>query len=186
MIEEKERRCKKREYLTHFELYRILKNSIIKGITAHNYGFVEIWPEFPVDGERADLIITARFSKGRISPFLVIETKQRILTAYAGTSFALKSKKTRKYAEKLGVHYFGVCDGWLFLLFKNISLIGAYEVEMSEEFAQTLLMGIAEHSYTSRKETLNSLPKISKPNLRILEEVILPPIKKYFEVEKSE
>jgi len=52
---------------------------------------------------------------------------------------------------------------------------------MSGEFAQTFLMGIAEHSYTSRKETLNLLPEISKPDLGILEGVILPPIKKYLE-----
>ena len=180
MFEEKGREYKKREYLIHFELYRILKNAIIKGITAHDYEFVNVWPEFSVNGERTDLIVTARFSKGRIRPFLVIETKKRILTGHAGTSFASKVKKTWKYAEKFGVHYFVVCDGLFFLLFKYRSLIGAYEVEMSEEFAQTFLIGVVEHSYTSSKETLNLLPKISKPNLRILEEVILPPIKKYF------
>ena len=174
------KKLKELEPHVHFELYRVLKNYVdnVPVIDGELMGYWKpegVFAEVSVDGERADLVITIKGAK----PFLVIETKRRVKGE--GASCAWKMMKAKGYAEKTNTRYYAVCNGWIFLLFHRFFwpyLVGVYGVEMKENFAMNLFMGLAEYEHGRYMEKLNLLPAV--PDVYDVEKKVIPPVAKRF------
>jgi len=188
---------KEKESYIRNEVYRIFKNAIKDGVIyskdTYKEVFVEILPEVPIMiGERrtkrADLVVYAQqFSE--VKPRLVIETKQRALDQ-PGKSFANFSKKTKSYAEKLDAWHYVVYDGYYWFQFSRLEpyLIKGLTVEpefqLSEEFAKTILLTVAEISYTSERRYFKQLDKYSLADKGFVKRKILPSLAKSFDPSK--
>jgi len=185
---------KEKESYIKSEVYRIFKNAIKNGVTyikdTYKEGFVEILPEVPITiekkkVERADLAVYSQQYR-EVKPRLVIETKQRALEQ-PGKSFANFSKKTRSYAEKLGVLHYVVYDGYYWFLFSRLEpyLIKGLTVELenqlNEEFAKTVLLTVAEISYTNERRYFKELDKYPLTDKDFVRKKILPPLAKSFD-----
>ena len=185
-MKEKMKELKEQESYIRAELYRVLKDAIkdiplTDELRLHGRKFWDVFPEFQVNGMRADLVVAAGSQEERTEPFLVIETKKRILTAYAGASCAIKTKQVKIYNDKIGAPYYAICNGWILLLFNRARypyFLGAYGVKMEKAYALDLLMGLVKYSSNYSMERLNSLPKV--PDSRFLKKIILPRIAEYF------
>ncbi|RLI99120.1 MAG: hypothetical protein DRP00_00130 [Candidatus Aenigmatarchaeota archaeon] len=172
-FKEQIRKVKEREAYISYELYRLLRNAIIRRLVYEDSRceFKEVLPEFPVGDKRADLVVFATRYGGATQPFLVIEVKVR---AYArpGPSMAKAVKRARTYAVNLGATptpFFAVYDGWELMVFRNISpyLIGVYGAIKDEYQARNLLLGLEEFSYKGEREILDKLPKHADPDFLI-------------------
>jgi hypothetical protein len=188
---------KEKESYIRSEVYRVFKNAIKDGViyTKDTYKevFVEILPEVSIIIEkgrirRADLVAySQQFDK--VKPRLVIETKQRALEQ-PGKSFANFSKKTNSYAEKLDVWHYVVYDGYYYFLFSRLEpylikgLTVEPEIQLNEEFAKTVLLTVAEISYTSEKRYFKELDKYPLADKGFIKRKILPSLAKSFDLSK--
>ena len=155
------------------ELYRILKNVIEKGVRFGNYKVTSPAVEYPVNSEKADLVVFFKYAPtyappsravGPENPFLVIETKSRF--KYPGKPLGKATEQAMNYAKKLQSRFFAVYDGWNFLLFENIR---PYLIKLSnfhrmdQSIGRNLLTGLLEYYQKGRHEakTLDFLPKVA-------------------------
>ena len=60
------------------ELHRFLANSIDSGISLEDYKISGLAVEYPVDSEKADLVVFYQYESSAPNPLLVIETKRRV------------------------------------------------------------------------------------------------------------
>jgi hypothetical protein len=189
-FEDQIEKAKEKEAYISFELYRLLRNAVSKGLIYEdsNCMFKEVIPEFPIGKERADLVVFVTKSSSRVQPFLVIEVKIR---AYArpGPSVAKATKRVLQYATELGATvtpFFAVNDGWQLLIFKNIHpyLVGAYGSINDEYHAKNLLLGLEEFSYKNKRNLLNTLPKHADPDFLLKR--IMPSVANQFTKDPEE
>lgn len=164
------------------ELYRVLKNSIQRGISCEDRKISRIAVEYPVQGKKADLVVfhVSKSYNENQQPLIVIETKARF--KHPAMPLARATKQAMDYAEKLRSVFFAVYDGWNFLLFMRRS---PYLIKLSnflhvdESIGRNLLLGLLEFGYgwgIKRDETLERLPKI--PDGWSFHQTILPSIAK--------
>ena len=175
------------ESYVHFEFYRVLKNYVMR-LPNQDRQFMkkcvheveDVFPEVPVDG-KSDLVVTIKGA----NPFLVIEAKQR--RKGEANSCAWKMVKTKDYAERIKARFYAICNGWHFFLFERgfPYFLGAYgvernedRVEVTEDFARNLLMGLAEYCYRSKREKLDLLPTV--PEAYNVEKQIVPAMARRF------
>jgi len=184
---------REQESYIQFELYRVLKEYILKVSKnifersifdmpnfkwEKNFG---VYPEVRVNGEWIDLLVAIDDD-----PFLVIETKKRYKNET--NSISKKVLKTNSYAKKIGARYYAVCNGWILLLFSIYDypyFLGVYGVEFSEAFAKNLLLGLAKF-YFGKRETdiFSNLPKV--PDRFDLEKKIIPAVlNRYAKIESQ-
>jgi len=175
--------ARKKEAFISFELYRLLRNTILVGLTYQESKctFKEVIPEFPVDGERADLAVFASRYDRAVEPFSVIEVKVRALDR-PGPSMASAVKRALAYARKLsrtGI-FFVAYDGWTLLAFRDVPsyLVKACGTIADQNEAGDLLKGLEEYSYRNKSDSLNSLPR--HPDTEFLLKRILPSVAKVF------
>jgi len=189
-FKEQIKKVKKREAYISYELYRLLRNVITRGLVYEDSRceFKEVLPEFPVGDKRADLVVFATKYSRAPQPFLVIEVKVR---AYArpGPSMAKAVKRARTYAVNLGATltpFFAVYDGWELMVFRDIPpyLIGVYGAIKDEYQARDFLLGLEEFSYKGERELLDRLPKHADPDFLIKR--ILPSIARELARDPSE
>ncbi len=160
--------AKERESHVHFELYRLLKNSISQRPTYNNTKctFVDVIPEYPMGKDRADLVVFVSRYTGTKEPFLVVEVKKRVYTR-VGQSAATALSRVLYYAEQISSSFLfaAVYDGWSLLVFRKVHpylIIGSGSI-VNETQVTNLLLGLEEHSYTNRTELLSRLPKYPDP-----------------------
>lgn len=160
------------------ELYRVLKNSIEKGISLDNFRISKLAVEYPINGKKADLVVFFHApSSSYDSALLTIETKGR--RKYPAMSLARASKQVMNYSKKLSCSFFAVYDGWNFLLFHKYHphlLKLSSILHFDESIARNLLLGILEHHRNEKSESLKLLPKI--PDGWSFQQTILPSIAK--------
>jgi len=123
-FEDQVKKVKEREAYISYELYRLLKNAVSKGLVYEDSKCeFKVVPEFPLDEKRADLVVFAARYGESTQPFLVIEVKVR---AYGrpGLSMAKAVKRALHYASSLGATitpFLAVYDGWELIIFRNIT-----------------------------------------------------------------
>ena len=153
-----------KESATRAELYRVLKNVIEKGVRVGDYQVTNSAVEYPVNSEKADLVIFfMMFERRPEKPFLVIETKSRF--KYPSKPLGKATEQVLNYAKKLQSRFLGVYDGWNFLLFETIR---PYLIKLSnfhrmdESIAGNLLRGLLGYYQKGSHEakTLDLLPKV--------------------------
>ena len=153
-----------KESATRAELYRVLKNVIEKGVQVGDYEVTSPAVEYPVNSEKADLVIFfMMFERRPEKAFLAIETKSRF--KYPSKPLAKATAQVMNYANKLNCRFFAVYDGWNFLLFETIR---PYLIKLSnfhtmdESIAGNLLRGLLEYYQKGSHEakTLDLLPKV--------------------------
>ena len=118
-----------------------------KGISLGSYKITSPTVEYPVDGEKADLVVFSIFMpRPQQSVFLVIETKSRF--KYPSKPLGKATGQVMNYAKKLQSRFFAVYDGWNFILFETVS---PYLIKLSnfhrmdESIGRNLLMGLLEY-----------------------------------------
>jgi hypothetical protein len=133
---------KSREAPVHFELYRFIKNCVESRRRAGLTDYSEVRPEKDVGSGTADLVIERT---GLPTAFLVIEVKKK--TPQSMLVFDDEPQKQAEgYASKLNAHFYAISDGDALRLFRTKSKepLGGYSINLSEEFAKTLLEGLAD------------------------------------------
>lgn len=160
-----------KEPTTRAELYRVLKNVIEKGVRFENDTITNPAVEYPVNNEKADLVVFSNkyvpgtpYLAGSEKAFFVIETKARF--KYPSNPLGKATEQVLNYAKKLQCRFFAVYDGWNFLLFENIRphLIKLSNFHrMDESTGKNLLVGLLEYSKKGRDEAknLHLLPKVA-------------------------
>lgn len=189
-FEEQMKEAKEREAYISFELYRLLKDTISRGLVYQETKceFKEVIPEFPIGGKRSDLIVfTSKYGRPT-QPFLVVEVKKRVFSRQ-GPSMASAVRRVRSYVIELGARvtpFFIVYDGWKLLAFKNNYpyLIGVYGPIQDEYHAKNLLLGLEELSYSNKREHLDKLPGYVDPNFLLKK--IFPSVVKEFTIDPDE
>ena len=186
------KKIKEQEAYFKSELYRVLKNymlTIQKGILSRDIvdlltgvkweRHFDVIPELNINGDRPDLLVTVDEE-----PFLVIETKKRRNNEVS--SVASYVFKTYKYAKKLRVKYYMVCNGWLSFILCDLYpyLIGVYGVELTENFAKYLLLGLIKFDYKRESDIFSQLPRV--PDKFEVEKKYIPSILRRLSKEKTE
>jgi hypothetical protein len=165
---------RKREAYIQRELYRVAKEAVPQSQFQESKSSAEaVIPEMPmlINGKKkwADLVVFARSYSSR-STLLVVECKERPLTTFERT-YASAAQQARAYAKTLGAKYFAVYDGWLLLVFRDISpyLIGIFNAEidrtLTAQMVSDLFVGLMEYNYYNRSDRLARLPKVLDPTL---------------------
>jgi len=128
-----------REAVVHFELYRVLKNSISSNAKFDRVRFTDVEPEKPVGGKSADLVVKADL-KGSSTDFLVIEVKRRTrdgLLLFGSPSI----DQIKEYAKGLSAVYYAITDGLRLRLFRTLNneALGNYIFSTDENAVGQLL-----------------------------------------------
>ena len=159
------KQAKEKEACISFELYRLLRNAISRGLVYEDSKceFRDVIPEFSIGEKRADLIVFVTKYGRSIQPFLVVEVKARVYYR-PGLSMAKAVKRALSYATELRatpMPFFAVYDGWELMIFRDVTpyLIGVYGSINDQDQAKNLLLGLEEFSYKTKKDLLNALPK---------------------------
>jgi len=170
------------EAYLQFELYRVIKNYILttqqtplSRSVFDLLGFkweraFNVFSEVLIKGERIDLLVTVDGE-----PFFVIETKKRVKNE--SYSIARKVVKTKTYAENVGARFYSVCNGWLTFIFSFYDypyLLGVCGVDLTEDYAKKLLLGLIKFQNKNTLDVLSKLPRV--PDRFDVEKKIIPSI----------
>jgi len=183
------------EAYLQFELYRVIKYYILAIANARSpsprqvsvpYSWVfdlldfkwehtfDVFSEVPIKRELIDLLVTVDED-----PFFVIETKKRVMNE--SYSIARKVVKTKAYAENVGARFYSVCNGWLTFilsLYDYPYLLGVFGVELSEDYAKKLLLGLITFQNKKTSDVLLKLPRV--PDRFDVEKKIVPSILQHY------
>lgn len=183
-------RAKKKEASVAYDLYRLLKNAILSGVSypETQCEFKDVVPEFPIEDKRADLAILVSKYRKALEPYLLIEVKTRVFNK-PGPSIASAIKKTRLYCQKMtpnGYPFYAIYDGWSLFVLRDIKpyLLVAGGTIRDEYQCSYLLRGLEEYSYKDKLDSLAELPKHADPDF--LMKRVMPSVAKIFATDGRE
>ena len=113
-----ESQIKEREAVIHFELYRVIKNTLANGYNVEDTTFSDIEAKPRAESGEMDLLLKDSLKKC----WLVIETKRfeqgkyvELIDPFSPTVI----KQASDYATEIGAPYFATCNREVFVLFKT-------------------------------------------------------------------